>query len=277
MKKGDSFIGIFGLVLTIAVFFAQGPYKHAWSYVTVFACPILLTAALIALNRSNLNLKQQRRVITRLIKNYNLVMGVNISSELVVRILNTDGDVDCERRLRYEIVKNTNMHRTKSDLLYSDAPLDSEPPAAKILNCSNSNVRLTAVKVSSDEAVSIDSQHFSCCWYYKLTPPLSGKGQFIEYEYFSRAPASEKNAFTDSGGTFSFHHEVELMQTQCTLIAPPSHRINIIDFNVTMIDGTILEVPKAEQPLIEHNGHMLSWKPMHLGAKFACRYKLTPV
>lgn len=278
MKKTDTLLAILGIVLTIIVFLVQGPYTSTWNWkYLVVALPILLTVIAILANRLFEMLKSERLTFRELMEERDAIMGAEITSELVVRILNTEGDASYERKFRYDMVKNTTIRRTKRDLIGSEVKLNGMPPPARVLGCSNQNMTLTPKEVCADEIIRSGRKHFDYRWYYELSPPLSGKGKFIEYEYESNAPGSEKSAFSEEGGIFFFHHEVILMEMRCVLISPPTHRIQIIDFRVTDSDGNSVNVPSNERPATEANGHMLSWRPAYVKATSVCRYKLVPL
>lgn len=275
MKKFDSIVGIVGLLSAITMFIAQEQNGTWQKYLFAFS-PILVAFLFIILRRSYIKLRAFLKMVNELKRNYDIVTGANVTSDLVVRILNTDGDITYERRFRYEVIKNNvTISQTKKDLIGSESSLAGMPPEAIILDSSRAKISLTPTEQAALSTTRAGLPHFDYRWCYKISPPLTEKGDFVEYEYKSQILGSEKKAFTPEGAVFFFIHEAVLMDIECTLISPPLHKIEIIDYNIEQHDGVVQNIPENETPRLEANGHSLKWKPGHRkGASYICHYRV---
>lgn len=278
MNKLDSIVGFVGLLISVTTFLAQGPYEDPWKYLLA-GSPLLLAALLILAHNIFVRFGSLRDTIAHLKHEYELLTGTNVSSHVVVRITNTDGDIRFERRFRYKVIKNgVTIHRTKRDLVGSEAPLGNMPPQARVLKASKVGTMLKAVEAATAESTRAGRKHFDYRWYYDISPALDSKGQYVEYEYVTDIPASEAKAFTDDGAVLCFISEELLMETDCTFISPPTHRIVIIKYHIEQHDGVVKEIPENEKPWLESNGHTLRWTPgFRKGASYVCQYKLTSI
>jgi hypothetical protein len=275
MRKFDSIVGVTALLVAVTTFLAQESHSGLWKYVLAF-CPIVSAALIIFLYRGYLRVRSFLRMVSELKANYDLVTGANVTSQLVVRVMNTGGDITYERRIRYELIKNNVcVKRTKQDLIASEAPLGTMPPHAKVLNSKRVGTCLTPSEHTALESMRSGRKHFDYRWRYDISPQLTKRGDFVEYEYTTMIPESEQKAFTPEGGVFFFEHDAGLMDITCTLISPPMHRIEILKYHIEQHDGAVDNIPDTEKPRLEANGHSLKWKPGHRkGAAYVCCYRI---
>jgi hypothetical protein len=276
MPRLDIVIGIVALITSIAVFFAQGPYKQPWSYVLALA-PIAFALLFIILHWVLRKYKALGQALAHAKREYDYVTGTHTTSDLVVRVNNDKGDISYERKFRIVVIRDgVTIDKTNLDLLSCEAKVDGIPPKASVLRASKDSVSLEAIEVASEELSHGGRRHVDHRWRYKISPPLVGKGQFVEYQYSADIPGSELTAFSEEGSLFFFLHEAVLMDSNCSLVSPSHYRISILEAYVQQYDGQRLDsIPPEEAPKLEANDHVLRWKPVYRkGASFVCRYRL---
>jgi hypothetical protein len=266
----------FGLATSAAIFIAQGPYSSPWSYFIAFS-PLGAVLVLIATYRMAKRGKTYYLALRHAKESYDLITSTDIKSTFRVRITNTRGDLHYERYFLVKLVKNGfEIRRTRKDMVSSEAFISNFPPTAKVISSVPRGISLKPVEIAFEKPVRGGRKHFDHFWKYEISPPLSKKGDFVEYGYSALIPECEPKAFSDEGAFFFFHHEALPLDIKYTLIAPEGYVINIIDNWLEDSDGRRIELSGADRPVVEQSGQMLTWQPYYRKrASFICRYKLT--
>ncbi len=277
MSRSDLIFGVLGILTSISVFVAQGPYNDPWQYLVALV-PVLIAAIAIAIHRVFLRFRSMTRALAEAKEKYDLLTGTDVSSSLVVRIMNSEGDISYERRVRYELIKDgIVVSKTKNDLIGTEEPIVGGPPTPVVLASSVNGVTLQLAESATDESDRGGRKHYDCWWRYRITPAMRNKGDFIEYEYSAALAKCEAKAFSEEGALFFFVHEVNLMSVDCTLISPPDFRFDLMEYYVEKGGRKVNNILEEEKPKIESNGHSLRWTPAYRkGASYVCRYKLVP-
>lgn len=275
MSRSDLIFGVVGILTSISVFVAQGPYSDPLQYLVALV-PVLVAATVIVIHQVVLRFRSMTRALTEAKEKYDLLTGTDVSSSLVVRIMNSEGDISYERRVRYELIKDgIVVPKTKNDLIGAEEPISGIPPTPVVLASSVSGVTLQLAESATDEINRGGRKHYDCWWRYRITPALQKKGDFIEYEYSADMPKCEAKAFSEEGALFFFVHEVNLMSVDCTLISPPDYRFELMEYFIEQSGRKVNNILEEEKPRIESNGHSLRWTPAYRkGASYVCRYKL---
>jgi hypothetical protein len=276
--KTDLGLGILGLGMSVTMFLAQGPYTSAWQYAAGLS-PLLLAGTGIVAYRSVLKARRIARVFVHAKTSYDLVAAADITSTFTVRVVNENGDVTYDRDYRIELVKNgVTLKRTKLDLVGSEAAIPDFPPGAVITDSNPAGVRLEPRDVSTTLFQRGGRPHYDYRWCYEIIPPLQRKGDYVSFAYSGDVPASEGAAFTENGSIFFFYHETIAMDVINTLIAPPKHRIAILDSWIEDWEGHRSDLPAGTDPELDEARQVLRWRPPYRkGRGFFCRYRLLPI
>lgn len=281
--RSDNWIDIssggFGLGMALVIFFAQGPYDHVWQYMFV-AAPVLVASLFIGAHIAQRRFGKLRRALSRARILYELLNGTDEDTSVVVRIINTDGDVSVHRRSRLRLVKDgVSVTNTTKSFIGSEKEVPDLPPTAKIVTASNVNqaIRGSTVSIVDPGSANAGDIKFAYEWRYDLDPPLRDKGSFVEYEYSLIVPRAAALAFSDEGSEVNFSHTAVSSNVDCTLISCEGHSIEILECFSQESEGNRSPLDPAEAPVLKASGHVLSWKPAYRkGALFVCRYKVVP-
>ena len=270
----DSLVGIIGLVTTFIIFIIQSPNASSKDYLLIFS-PLAI-ATLIVITRISYNcFRDKFSGLLAAIKYFNQIDSLRASALMYVRVENDCGDTNYERNYKYRQVRNGARNRvTLEDGICSSVPLNCIPPAVQIKDSNLNSVRVSGQK-TEEKVVRINGKkHFCYKWKYRVDPPLSKMGDFVDFNYFFSIPNLEKDAFTDEGSIFGYYVTAPYVDVECVLFSPASYFIEVIEKFIEEPDSRRIEVPEDSQPQLSISNNILTWKPrFRYNAKYICRYR----
>ncbi len=277
-RRSGVVIGWLGIVLSVVVFLAQGPYHQIWQYALVLA-PLVIALLIIRAGPTVQSFRRYRRAWIHAREAFDWVTGTDITSTFTVRVQNTKGDLLYERYFRVEVLRDGVVeNRTKQDLVGAEVPIPDFPPEAKVLASRPSGVKLVPHEPLKTQTTRGGHLHYDCRWAYNITPALRKKGDFVEYSYSSLIPKCEAKAFTEGGALFFFLHESIPLDVEYSLIAPPRYTVQIVDAWIEDSDRVRIDLPDEDRPTLAIGAQVMTWHPTYRkGHSYICRYRLIGV
>ena len=175
-----------------------------------------------------------------------------------------------------EVLRNGAVeYRTKQDLIGAEVPVPDFPPQATVLSSRPAEVTLSPRDVATTQTTRGGHPHYDYRWAYSISPALRNRGDFVEYSYASLIPKCEAKAFTEAGSLFFFLHESIPLDVEYSLIAPPRHRIHIVEAWIEDSDKARVDLPDADRPSLTIGEQVMTWHPSYRkGHAYLCRYRL---
>jgi hypothetical protein len=277
LRRLETALAVAGLLMSVAVFLAQGPYDRAWKYMIV-ALPMVVVAIVILARPALRRFQRFGRAMIHAKEAFDWIMGTKIESTFTVRIQNTKGDLLYERWFRLEVLKNGVVEdRTKQDLVGAEVPIPGFPPNAIVNSSRPHGVTLTPRDVVMFKTVRGQHDHFDYRWAYEIQPALRNRGDYVEYSYSSLIPKCEAKAFTEGGALFFFLHDSIALDVLYSLFAPPRYRIHIVEAWIEDADRRRNDLPKEDWPTLSHGDQVMSWQPTYRKKhSYIARYRLLP-
>lgn len=264
----DALLGVLGIIVSLAIFFAQGGGGSVIANL-VPIIPVLLALALIGSHRLLLYIKKMKGALA-------LILNARSKSIMVIHIENANGDVWVEKKFRVDAMNGgSELSITKNETLCSEVQMLGMPPLATVTSASNPKSSLRPKYFHSSETDVGGVKHYKYEWRYEILPSIKGKGGFVEFFYETRIPKCEASAFTAAGGKLFYDHSAFDMEAEVTLIAPTSYEIEILSTYVEHFDGT--QSACSVPPKLQAGNHVLNWNPPYVkGARSICDYRLIP-
>jgi hypothetical protein len=228
---------------------------------------LIIALFLIWLRRAYRALRRARNLLA-------LATAVRTDTESLTRIENDRGDVTIEHHVKLQLVTDAERVFETRDEAYSTKHDVVAPPPATILASGVANRKLR-IKFVYRGTVDISGElHTRQAWAYVIDPPLTRKGDFVEYSFAVQVPAMEADAFRPDGGIYFWEGGHDAGPGEVTLMAPPAHSIELLDAWVEEFDGTRVSVEQRNGPEVEAS-RSIRWHPeWKRGGRHVIRYRV---
>jgi len=261
-----------GICTSLLIFISQGPYDKTWKYLLPFT-PLGFVIIILTIKRIVLFIINSK--IKYLIEELNFIKSTKIKASWLLRVENPSGDLHVTKCHLLKLMTNSRIRKTTDELIYSSNDLADLPPMPVIKNKNkNFTLKIHNVRKNTEFIDGIETKKYK--WRYEINPPLSKKGDFIEYFFEYSMPEEVKSAFTDKGDILVLEQRNYFQDTKLSLIAPKSYIIVLCDSYIEDYDGTRKEIESNEfKPHLTINNTILEWKTKfrHF-SRYICKYKL---
>jgi hypothetical protein len=273
ISKKEIVITLFGISISILIFFSQGPYDNWWQYALPFL-PLILALILAIIFRILLSSYGLRKTLSILREKYDLITSIRGSSQMVVRIINEQGDVDYEREYHLELIKSVPITSTKQEHISSTETISTIPPSVELLYSSIQPQSLIPEGTNQQMEQIAGKLHTHYSWRYKISNPLRKAGDKLDYRYKISIPKSESSAFSDAGSLLYLECGAIFININMCLISPPGYAIDIIEYKTTDYDGSERPLKCEMTPVLNAANEVLTWCPPYAhGIRYICRYR----
>ena len=271
----DYFLFILSFVIAYLIFISQGPYDN-WAKYCLPASPIVIVFFGVVILKLRQRLDEYRKINIAQKKEYDLMTAVHGKSQMHIRLLNPNGDIDYQRQYYLELTKNTPIDLSRIEHISTEAQIDQMPPEANVISSNPSPQELQPIEYTSVEEIISGREHLHHSWRYSFSNPLKKKGDYVEYSYSCTIPKSEKDAFTEQGGILFVEcgGGAIYIEIKVSLVAPPGYQIKISNCYTIDSNGTERDLPTEMWPKLDGVSEILHWFPAYAHEiKYLCEYK----
>lgn len=192
------------------------------------------------------------------------IRGTEREMKVVINIINTDGDTSFHSR-----IKITNKDKNPVEFIprdfYCTPGSEIKLDKPKLIKSSVKDISINErVKLHYDKVIKIDNndiphKYVECN--YRVSPPLRGINDFIQYDLDIDAKGYALKSFDDSGEIEGFVVKNIARKTEMRLNAPNKYKIELLDYWVEDCQANRIEYLKStiNTPTLTHNDNCIKW------------------
>ncbi|ADQ80787.1 hypothetical protein Palpr_2657 [Paludibacter propionicigenes WB4] len=265
---------VIGVLTSVSIFIAQGPYTETWKYLIPIT-PLFFVILVISLKQLVLSIYNSKSKFNHIKDELDFITSTKTHASLFVRIENQEGDLHVTKNQLIELFKE-NIIKSTSEVMFSEHKLEQLPSTLKTTNKSTNNAIVTLKNTLLTEETINNTDVIRHEWKYEINPPLTKKGDIVEYTYEYEMPNEIKDAFTNQGDFLILEQGNFTQDISLTVIAPKKYKFVIIRSYIEDYIGKKTDILEKECiPKLSKNNSILEWNTSYKKfSRYVCHYQL---